>query len=190
MVSPCCTPLLMLTLLLFYFLVGGLSSICCHRTGKLQESLSSCLVDHDSSDANVDPQRDAPKCQHHYHLQKGNYRGIVLLSIARKILARVLLNRLLPPNEKILSESQCGFRSSRETTNMIFVARQIQEIFLEHKKDLYMTFNDLTDAFVSINQEALWNVLSRFGCPANFITIMRLLDDKITETVLINGAGT
>ena len=51
-----------------------------------------------------------------------NHRGISLLSIAGKVLARVLLNRL---NEQLglLPESQCGFRKNRETIDMIFTAR-------------------------------------------------------------------
>ena len=57
-----------------------------------------------------------------------NYRGITLLSIADKILARALLNRL---NSTIAQEnkpeSRCGFRSNRRAVDMIFVLRQIQE---------------------------------------------------------------
>ena len=51
----------------------------------------------------------------HIYKRKGNrqscdnHRGISLLSIAGKILARVLLNRLL--EQGILPESQCGFRA-------------------------------------------------------------------------------
>ena len=41
-----------------------------------------------------------------------NYRGITLLSIAGKILARVLLNRLIPTiAQENTPKSQCGFRS-------------------------------------------------------------------------------
>ena len=57
----------------------------------------------------------------------GNYRGISLLSIAGKILARILLNRILPLAEEVLPESQCGFRPTRGTTDMVFVARLLQE---------------------------------------------------------------
>ena len=50
-----------------------------------------------------------------------NHRGISLLSITGKILARVLLNRL---NEHIeqsgrLPESECGFRKDKGTIDMI-----------------------------------------------------------------------
>jgi len=57
----------------------------------------------------------------------GNYRGISLLSIAGKILARILLNRLQIVAEIILPESQCGFRPSRGTIDMIFCACQLLE---------------------------------------------------------------
>ena len=65
-----------------------------------------------------------------------NYRGITLLSTAGKILARVLLNRLIPTivQEKT-PKSHSGLRSNRGTVDMIFVLRQIQEKCrkLEHK---------------------------------------------------------
>ena len=58
-----------------------------------------------------------------------NHRGISLLSIAGKILARVLLNLLNEHLERsgLLPESQCGFRKNRGTIDMFFTARQLQE---------------------------------------------------------------
>ena len=57
----------------------------------------------------------------------GNYRGISLLSVAGKILARVVLNRLITNiSEENLPEAQCRFRLKRNTTDMISV-RQVQE---------------------------------------------------------------
>ena len=57
-----------------------------------------------------------------------NYRGITLLSIAGKIFARVLLNRLVPMiAEDHLPETQCGFRANRATIDMVFVLKQLQE---------------------------------------------------------------
>ena len=80
-----------------------------------------------------------------------NHRGISLLSIAGKVLARVLLNR---PNEHLeqsglLPESQCGFRKDRETFDMIFTARQLQEKCQEQK------------------------IMAKFGCPTKFIAMLR-----------------
>ena len=55
-----------------------------------------------------------------------NHRGISLLSMAWKIIARVLLNRLNEHLERsgLLPESQCGFGKNRGTIDMIFTARQ------------------------------------------------------------------
>ena len=53
-----------------------------------------------------------------------NHRGISLLAIAGKILARVLLNRLLKHLQQgHLPESQCGFRAGRGTIDMVFAVR-------------------------------------------------------------------
>jgi len=39
----------------------------------------------------------------------GNHRGISLLSIAGKMLAKIVLNRIRSISEDVLPESQCGF---------------------------------------------------------------------------------
>ena len=71
--------------------------------------------------------------------------GHLLLSVAGKILARDLRNRL---NEHLvqlglLPENQCGFRKARGTTDMKFTARQLQEKCQELNMDLYMTLSTL-----------------------------------------------
>ena len=87
----------------------------------------------------------------HLYKRKGNpqvcdnHRGISLLSIARKILAKILLNRLNAHLDQmgLFPESQCGFRKDRGTIDMIFTARKLQEKCQEQNVDLYMTFVDL-----------------------------------------------
>ena len=117
----------------------------------------------------------------------GNYRGITLLSAAGKILARILTTRLTPLAERVLPESQCGFRPGRGTTDMIFSARQLQEKCREQQKPLYMGFIDLTKAFDSIKRELLWEILSKYGCPPKFINILKILHDDMSVTVMANG---
>jgi exonuclease III len=130
----------------------------------------------------------------HIYKRKGNkrscdnHRGISLLSIAGKILARVLLNRLLDHLEQgHLPESQCGFRSGRGTIDMVFAARQLQEKSMEQHQDLYMTFVDLTKAFDTVSREGLWRIMSKFGCPDKFVHIVKQFHDGMTARVLDDG---
>ena len=80
-----------------------------------------------------------------------NYRGIALLAIEWKIVARMLLNRLTVHLEHgLLPESQCGFRGGRGTVDMIFAARQLQEKCHDQYDDLFITFIDLIKAFDTV----------------------------------------
>jgi hypothetical protein len=85
-----------------------------------------------------------------------NHRGISLLSVAGKIMAGLILDRLTAHlSEDILPETQCGFRSGRGTVDMIFSARQIQEKCREQHMDLFIVFIDLVKAFDSVGRSGL-----------------------------------
>ena len=118
----------------------------------------------------------------------GNYRGISLLSIAGKILARILLNSLVGNiSENNLPEPQCGFRPGRSTTDMVFAVRQVQEKSTEQQMDLYTLFIDLNKAFDTFNREALWIILNKLGFPRKFTTLVRLFHVNMKGQVLCNG---
>ncbi len=53
---------------------------------------------------------------------------------------------------------------SRGTADMIFTARQLQEKCCEQRQPLYMAFIDLTKAFDMVDRQALWSILSMYGC--------------------------
>lgn len=117
-----------------------------------------------------------------------NHRGISLLSIAGKILARIIINRLTKHiTEHVTPESQCGFRASRGTTDMLFAARQIQEKCVEQKKELFVVFVDLTKAFDSVSREGLWKILGKAGCPPKITKIIRSFHDNMYGRVLNDG---
>ena len=164
------------------FKAGGTSLI-----EKFTEFLGVCWDDgslpQDMKDANI------------VHLYKGkgdksscdNYRGISLLSIAGKILAKVILNRLNTYLlDDILPESQCGFRKNRGTVDMIFAARQIQEKCKEQNMDLYVLFVDLTKAFDTVSRPGLWEILPRIGIPPKMVNIIRCFHEGM-KARLVNG---
>ena len=117
-----------------------------------------------------------------------HYRGITLLESVGKVLARLLLSRLLEDICPItLPESQCGFRSERGCVDMVFSARQIQEKCIEQQMPLYQVFVDLTKAFDTVNREALWKVLSKLGCPPTFLHMIKELHRNMKGRVAFNG---
>ena len=114
-----------------------------------------------------------------------NHRGISLLCIAGKILARLILNRLDKHIHKlgVIPESQCGFCAGRGTTDMVFALRQLQEKCVFQNQDLYLLFIDLTKAFDTIHREGLWCILEKAGCPSHFVGIIRSFHDGMKASV-------
>ena len=106
------------------------------------------------------------------HRDCNNYRGISLLAIAGKIMAKVIQSRLAQLAEEVLTASQCGFRRERSTIDMIFSLRQIQEKAIEQYQELYIVFIDFRKAFDSVDRDMLWRVLRRFGCPEHFVRMI------------------
>ena len=83
-----------------------------------------------------------------------NYRGISLLSAAGKIFARILLNRHLSHIIlEVVPETKCGFRSNRNTVDMIFCLRQLHEKCREQDRPLYNVIVDFTKV-----QSTVWGV--------------------------------
>nr|VZH97110.1 unnamed protein product [Spirometra erinaceieuropaei] len=156
-----------------------------HLTALFQEMWRQGEVPQDFKDATIV----------HLYKRKGNrqvcdnHRGISLLNIAGRIFARILLNRLNNHLEQgLLPESQSGFRRHRETTDMIFAARQLQEKCQEMRTHLYSTFVDLTKAFDTVNREGLWKIMQKIGCPERFTQTVCQLHDGMMARVTDNGA--
>ena len=64
-----------------------------------------------------------------------------------------------------------------------FAARQLQEKCQEQNVDLYMTFVDLIKAFDTVSREGLWKSMTKFGCPAKFIAMVRQFYDGMFARV-------
>ena len=117
----------------------------------------------------------------------GNYRGISLLSVIGKALAKVLQTRLSKLSESILPESQCGYRPDRGTIDMIFSLRQLQEKSREQRQPLYILYYDLIKAFDLVPRSALWIVLEKFGCPPKYMKVLKALHADMEGRVIYKG---
>ena len=141
-------------------------------------------IPHDMRDANIvtlyKNKGDKGDCN--------NYRGISLLSITGKTFARILLQRLNKLAYRVLPESQCGFRSSRSTIDMIFSLRQLQEKCREQNKPLHIAFVDLTKAFDTVSRSGLYMVLEKIGIPPKLLKLVKSFHDDMKATVQSDGS--
>ena len=116
-----------------------------------------------------------------------SYQGISLLSVAGKVLSRVLPPRLQVIADRVLPETQCAFRASRSTIDAVFTLRQ-QEKCIEQQRPLYVAFIDLTKAFDLVSRSALFAIIRRFGCPDTLLNSILKLHDDMHATVQVNGS--
>ena len=117
-----------------------------------------------------------------------SYRGISLLSIVGKVIARVILARLKVLAARVYPESQCGFRAGRSTIDMIFSVRQLQEKCQEQNEPLFLAFIDLTKAFDLVSRSGLFQLLKKIGCPPKLHSIIQSFHTDMRSTVSYNGA--
>lgn len=70
---------------------------------------------------------------------------------------------------------------------MIFALQQVQEKCKEQRTLLYIVLFNLSKAFDTVNRETLWMILRKYGCLDKLVTIIRLLHDRMTASVLWVG---
>ena len=112
-----------------------------------------------------------------------NYRGISLLSITGKAFARIILKRLQRLADRVLPESQCGFRSGRSTMDKIFSLSHLQEKCREQNHPLHMAFVDLTEAFDTVSTSGLYMIFHKIGYPPTLLELIISFHDDMKATV-------
>ena len=98
-------------------------------------------------------------------------------------MARILLNSLNHPEDGLLPQIQCRFRPRRSPADKTFAARQFQKKCQEQNVDLYTNFVDLAKAFDTVCRKRLWEIMTKFGCSAKFITMIRQFHDGMQASV-------
>ena len=110
------------------------------------------------------------------------YRGLQIGSSLCKIMIVIIINRLKQWYENHLLDQQQGFRSSRGTTDGIYIAKKIHQITDKMKKPTFILFVDLSAAFDHINRKWLFkSIKQRFPASAD-LNLIHLLESLYSHT--------
>ena len=94
-----------------------------------------------------------------------NYRTIVLISQASKVMLRILQTKLQQYLKHEFPDIQCRFRKGRGTRDQIANIRCIIKKAREFQKNIYFSFIDYPKAFDCMDHNKLWKILKEMGIP-------------------------
>ena len=145
----------------------------------------------------------------------GNYRGIMLLEVAYKIVANLMHMRLQVISESVEHvdhEPQCGFRPGRGCSDASFTIKQLIKKRREHGHETWVLFVDLVKAFdrvprcsestIECNENdaaraaldeklgMLWRVLLKFGVPPKLVRLLIAMHKKVLVKFDVDGVIT
>ena len=104
-----------------------------------------------------------------------NYRTIVLISHASKVMLKILQARLQQYVNCELPDVQAGFRKGRGTRDQIANIYWIIKKAREFQKNIYFCFIDYARAFDCVDQNKLWKIRKEMGIPDHLTCLLRNL---------------
>ena len=122
-----------------------------------------------------------------------NYRGVVLLSMGSRIVARIMASRIRLWSERLglMDDDQSGFRKGRSTADVTQVMVRIQGDTCDMKRRLdkegreipageepVARLLDLRKAYPRVNRPALWGILQKYGIEKRALRILQDLHES------------
>jgi hypothetical protein len=95
------------------------------------------------------------------HNLPSSYRPISLLSVSYKLLERLILNKIMPSVENVLSVDQAGFRPGRSCCDQVLALTTYIENGFQSNLKTGVVFLDLTAAYDTVWHKGLLVKLSR-----------------------------
>ena len=120
---------------------------------------------------------------------KNNWRGITLLSVGSKLIARICAARLqrwyLPWGNPL----QFGFKSGSGIDDVHQVTRRLLEEAAQsvHPHTILFKFFDLERAYPKVPRHALWKILTLKGCPDSFLKILKAIHNGTASKIRYQG---
>jgi hypothetical protein len=116
-----------------------------------------------------------------------NWRGIMLLDAASKVVSMIINSRLQLLLKEVGIEEQNGFMGGRGGSDGIFCIRQALKKRREHGKESWVLFVDLVKAFDSVPRDVLFTVLAKFGVPPHLVSVIKRMNTDLKVSFDLNG---
>ena len=111
-----------------------------------------------------------------------NYHTVVLISLASKVLLKILQARFQQYVNQELLDVQLGLRKHRGTRDQIANIHWIIEKARKFQKNIYFCFIYYTNAFDRVEHKKPWKILKKMGIPDHHTLLLRNLyaDQEVT----------
>ena len=121
---------------------------------------------------------------------KNTWRGITLLSVGSKLVARICAAHLQRWVQPWLNPFQFGFRKGSGVDDVQQVTRNILEEAAGsvHDKVLWLRFYDMEKAYPKVSRPGHWRLLQIKGCPPSFLKVLKAIHDHTSSYVRFEGA--
>lgn len=123
--------------------------------------------------------------------QLKSLRPITIISLLRKLVARILCARLTAwleeEGQERLLEAQCGFRPGRSCADQLFSMRRLEESALEWGQPMHVCAFDLKAAFDSVPREGLWALAQAAGMPGAALSLLQRMYDGTACCLRLGG---
>jgi ribonuclease HI len=120
---------------------------------------------------------------------RNTWRGITLLSVGSKVVARIVAGRLQVWSSTWSNPLQFGFTKGSGVDDV----QQLTRAFLEdaagsaHDRIFVFRFFDLEKAYPRVARHGLWTLLTKKGCPAGFLKVLKALHNHTASAVRFQG---
>ena len=130
--------------------------------------------------------------------KKGNvsdpncYRMLAVNSVLYRLFANLIREYITAwaVHENAIPSTQFGFYPGRNTTHPLFILRHLSHHSAFRKPNrtsrFYCAFMDFTQAYDTVERNALWSHLSRIGMPATLISSVKSMYDR-DYYILVDG---
>ena len=94
-----------------------------------------------------------------------SYRPVILLSVYRKSVSQILLNRIEPILEKTMLPNQFAYRSGRSTGDIVLAHKYLLSAARTKRLEFVCAGIDMSKTFDTVDRKRLIEILKKRGVP-------------------------